>query len=772
MSDAREHGAASPARARRARKAPRRGQNVREMEVLLRLSRQISTIESLDELWQTIVDLCAKETDSERGTLFLNDPETGELYSRVAQGLGIPEIRIMNTAGVAGHVFGTGQGVIIDDAYSNPMFDRTIDEETQYVTRNLACAPIRFKGEIMGVLQMLNKRSSAYTKEDLRLLEAMAEQTAITLRSVLFRENTKALREQEMKFLGFVAELSSDFDLGTVLTKIVTEAATMLKADRATLFLHDEKRKELFSRVAMGHSMSEIRIPNHVGIAGAVFTSGETINLPYAYADLRFNPASDKRTGYFTRSILCVPIVKKEGKIIGVTQALNKRGGPFTKEDEARLKAFTARLAISLENAKLFEDIQNMKNYNESMLHSMSTGVLTLNEEGAIATCNAAGLEILKAQPSEILSKSAHEFFSGPNAWVEERIQTVNQTLRSDIRMDAEMMVADQKISVNLTVLPLMAEDESTGKQSHLGSLLMIEDISTEKRMKSTMSRYMDPGIADQLLAGGDEVLGGKSVEATVLFSDIRGFTSLSEELGPQPTVALLNEYFTIMVECVQKQGGMLDKFIGDAIMAVFGLPVRNEDDADRGVRAAVSMISGLRRWNQQRVAAGKAPLDMGIGINTDKVVSGNIGSPKRMDYTIIGDGVNLASRLEGACKQYGSHILITENTVQNLRGTYRMREVDRVVVKGKHQPVPIYEILDYHSEETFPHMMDAVNAFKSGLTYYRSRQWDKAIDGFAEASFLHPQDQLPRIYVERCMHFKSEPPPEGWNGEWIMKTK
>ena len=158
----------------------------------------------------------------------------------------------------------------------------------------------------------------------------MAEHTAITLRSALFRERTKAIREQEMRFLNFVAEVGSDFELGAMLTKIVTEAAQMLKADRATLFLHDAKRQELFSRVAMGHSVGEIRIPDHVGIAGTVFTSGETINLPHAYADLRFNPAQDRRTGYFTRSILCVPIVNKAGKIIGVTQALNKKGGPFT----------------------------------------------------------------------------------------------------------------------------------------------------------------------------------------------------------------------------------------------------------------------------------------------------------------------------------------------------------------------------------------------------------------------------------------------------------
>jgi adenylate cyclase len=233
-----------------------------------------------------------------------------------------------------------------------------------------------------------------------------------------------------------------------------------------------------------------------------------------------------------------------------------------------------------------------------------------------------------------------------------------------------------------------------------------------------------------------------------------------------------LNEYFTIMVDCIQRQGGMLDKFIGDAIMAVFGLPVPKDDDADRAIRAAISMIAELRTWNVQRVAASKKPLDIGVGIHTDKVVSGNIGSPRRMDYTVIGDGVNLASRLEGACKTYFAHILTTENTLRHLRGTYRMREVDRVVVKGKHEPVGIYEVLDYYTEETFPNLMESVNAFKGGLGYYRTREWDRAIDGFAEAAFLNPADQLPRMYVERCMHFKENPPPEEWNGVWVMHSK
>ena len=216
----------------------------------------------------------------------------------------------------------------------------------------------------------------------------------------------------------------------------------------------------------------------------------------------------------------------------------------------------------------------------------------------------------------------------------------------------------------------------------------------------------------------------------------------------------------------------MLDKFIGDAIMAVFGLPVPHEDDEDRAVRAAISMVSALNRWNAERLAAGKAPIEVGIGVNTDTVVSGNIGSPKRMDYTIIGDGVNLAARLESACRQYFTRILISENTYTKLRGTYRVREADLVVVKGKREPVSIFEVLDYHTDESFPNMREAVNAFNSGVVHFRRRQWDQAMNAFHSAAELNPDDQLPRLYMDRCNALKAEPPAEDWNGVWVLKTK
>jgi adenylate cyclase len=740
---------------------------LQQAEMLLNVSRRVAAIESLDEILKTLVEMVAWELGAERASLFLNDPLTGELYSRVAQGNFSREIRMLNSTGIAGAVFQSGEGEIIPDAYKDSRFNRNVDEQTGFKTHSIVCAPVKtVKGEVIGVTQALNKTKGQFTPEDLNLLEAITTQAAVALQSTQFVERMKKTREKELEFLDVVSDVTSELELGTLLAKVMSEATRMLNADRSTLFLNDPKANELFSRVAMGDSIGEIRLPNHLGIAGAVFQSGKTVNIPYAYADLRFNPAFDKKTGYFTRSILCVPIVNKNAKTIGVTQVLNKRGGPFNDEDEQRLKAFTAQVSIALENAKLFEDVQNMKNYNESMLESMSNGVITMDEDGKIVTCNKAGLRIMRNNAKEVLGKQAGDFFTGANAWVMERISKVEESQEQDVLMDAELEFDGEKISSNVSFLPLVSAE---GKK--LGSMIMIEDISSEKRMKSTMSRYMDPGLADQLLSGGDELLGGKSIEATVLFSDVRSFTTITEELGPQGTVAMLNEYFTIMVDCISREGGMLDKFIGDAIMAGFGLPIAHDDDPDRAVRATISMIRELRVWNVEREKKGQMPIDMGIGLNSDNIVSGNIGSPKRMDFTMIGDGVNLAARLESACKQYSARILISEFTHKKLKGTYRMRDVDLVVVKGKTKPVGVYEVLDYHTDETYPNLMDNVNYFNEAVKHYRKGDWDKAVVKFREAINANPNDKLAGTYIERCEHLKAEPPKD-WNGVWVMTSK
>lgn len=738
------------------------------LQLLYDINKLIATKDSLNEVFETLAALVSQETHAQRSTVFLHDDESGELFSRFAQGENQREIRLLDSEGIAGHVFQTQHGVIVDDAYQDSRFNPEIDKETGFKTKEILCAPITtVRGDTIGVIQSINCKRGKFTEEDLHLIAAIATQVAIIVQGFQTVEHLSAARQKELEFINIVSETTSMLELGPLLQKVMGEATRMLKAERSTLFLNNEKTKELWSQVGQGLEAIEIRFPNHLGIAGAVFTSGETINIPYAYADLRFNPAFDKSTGFFTRSILCVPVINKQGKTIGVTQVLNKIGGIFSSEDESRLKAFTAQISIGLENAKLFDDVQTIKNYNESMLESMSNGVVTLDTEYNIVTINAAGQSILNMEPIEVIGKPAKDLFQGDNRWLIDKVKQVGQNSGSEHFVDIEMDLGDGMKSLNITVQELHDKERKA-----MGTMLLFEDISTEKRVKATMSRYVDAQLTDQLMADGGDILGGQSSEATILFSDIRGFTSLSESLGAQETVSMLNEYFTLMVDCIQQEGGMLDKFIGDAIMAAFGMPVSRGDDPDRAVRTAIEMMRKLKQFNKSNEARGNQAIDIGIGINTDIVVSGNIGSHKRMDFTVIGDGVNLASRLESACKQYKSNILISENTLARLKGTYRMREIDKVVVKGKSEPVAIFEVLEFHDEQSFPHAMDVIAQFKEGIRQYRKQQWQKAINSFENQLGLNPKDQIANIYIDRCRHLMDSPPGKDWDGVWRMTSK
>ena len=784
---AKSQGKENPGRAKRpnsddlALQLERTQGKLHQTEMLLSVTQKIAGLKNLSEILWTLIEMTTKELDADRGSLFLNDPLSGELYSRVAQGELTREIRILNTTGIAGAIFQTGKGEIIHDAYADERFNSSIDEQTGYLTKNIVCAPVRtVRNDVIGVIQILNKMKGRFTKEDLEIVEAITSQAAVSLQNAQGVEEMVKAREKEMDFLDIVSDVTAEIDLGSLLQRVMVEATRMLNADRSTLFLNDEKSNELFSRVAMGDGIGEIRLPNTAGIAGAVFTSQETVNIPYAYADLRFNPGFDKQTGYFTRSILCVPIINKDGKCIGCTQSLNKKGGGFTDEDESRLKAFTQQVAIALENAKLFEDVAKERAYNQSMLTSMSNAVITINDEGNIITCNKAGLKIMKIRSGDIIGKTAEEFFTNGRSWILDKIKQCEENHEDDIMMDAEFEVGTEEdenvemVSANVSFLPLENEDPEgrmDQTETHLGTLIMIEDISDEKRMKSTMSRYMDPGIADQLLGDGTDIMGGQDTTATVLFSDVRSFTTITETLGAQGTVSLLNEYFEIMVDAITEQGGMLDKFIGDAIMAAFGIPMAHEDDEDRGVRAGINMISRLWEWNAEREKEGKMPVDMGLGLNTDSIVAGNIGSSKRMDYTMIGDGVNLAARLESACKQYSARILISDFTYQKLKGTYQVRYIDDVVVKGKTEPVGVREVLDYHTKDTFPNLMDTVNYFNEARDHYRAGNWDKATKSFKECLKANSEDKLSKTYIERCDILKKRNPKD-WDGVWVMTSK
>ncbi|MDM8539869.1 adenylate/guanylate cyclase domain-containing protein [Desulfococcaceae bacterium HSG9] len=591
----------------------------------------------------------------------------------------------------------------------------------------------------------------------------------------LVEVRTEALvkaKEEEVQLLEMTTELSFELNLLRLLEKIMDTTKELLSADRCTLFLTDESTDELWSQVAQGVETQEIRFPNHLGIAGSVFTSGQTINIPDAYADDRFNPGFDKKTGYRTRSILCMPVKNKSGKTIGVTQVLNKHGGPFSNIDERRLKAFSAQASIALENAKLFEDILDMRNYNESMLESMRSGIITLNANRDIVKINLAAASLVGHDLEGIEDGSAHRtikiIFSEKNKWVMRKIKKVMSTGKREQTMDTDLLLPDGKtVPVNLTIVSLPNADADLA-----GVLIVLEDITNEQRLRSAIARYMTKEVADRLLEEGNGVLGGQMQNATVMFTDIRNFTGISEKIGPKQTVALLNEYFSLMVDIIFTYEGTLDKYIGDAIMAVFGAPFSTGEDADRSVRTAIDMLNELKVFNLKRQKLALETINIGIGINSNKILSGNIGSMKRMDYTVIGDGVNLASRLEGVNKIYGTNIIISESTRKGLNGDYLLREIDHIRVKGKTEPVAIYQILDYHDEESFPQMDNVLELFDIGLKHYRRNNWRKAINFFSNALNLNPYDSVSKLFLDRCRHYLENPPLNEWDGVWVMETK
>ncbi|MDP1536314.1 MAG: GAF domain-containing protein [Burkholderiales bacterium] len=740
---------------------------VRRTTALVDVANRVSDTLSLDVLFPRLMEVVTETLNVERSSLFLYDAETEELFSRVMQGNAMGEVRFPADRGIAGSVFTSGKGEIIADAYADSRFNRKVDTETGYRTRNMLCVPIRNKKQaVIGVTQALNKHEGGFDDEDQQLLEALSSQAAAALENARIFEKVERAQREEALLLDVVSSITSTILIHPLLEKILAAATQLLGADRGSLFLFDPASNELWSRVAGGESSGQIRFPATAGIAGECFTRGVRINIDDAYSDSRFNPAVDKGTGYRTRNILCMPITTKGGNKVGVMEILNKKEGSFTASDQRRLAALCAQAAVSIENAQLFEDVSNSRNYNESILRSMSNGVLTLDASNMISKVNQSALRILQRSEEVTIHRQVDEVFDGPNSWVTNSLEKVLRTGRIDSTVDSDLLLgAGRAVSVNLTAVPLQdMHDEQ------LGSMLIMEDITREKRLRNTMSRYMSKAVMDELLEGGDAALSGASREVSVLFSDIRGFTTMSERLGARETVTMLNEYFTDMVDIVFAHNGILDKYIGDMIMAVFGSVRASSDDAQNAVIVGSRMMVALHELNRRRLPAGHEPIRIGIGISTGDVVAGSIGSPKRLEYTVIGDRVNFAERLQNANKYYGTSVLICESTAARLRSPVRMRELDLIRVRGMQAPVAICEVLEHHTADSFPHLDELIFTFAEAMAHYRNQAWQRAAVLFGQALAASPGDRPSRLYLERCEIYRKSPPPADWDGVWTLQ--
>ncbi|KAJ3092805.1 hypothetical protein HK102_002372 [Quaeritorhiza haematococci] len=353
----------------------------------------------------------------------------------------------------------------------------------------------------------------------------------------------------------------------------------------------------------------------------------------------------------------------------------------------------------------------------------------------------------------------------------------------SNITKHSTAFATAKQLDANQTEAVLSAAPEEFGEQMNAskddtlgmaGVVIVIEDISSEKRVLNTLGRYMSPALVHRVMSESGAALGGTRQKISVLFADLRNFTTLSESLDPEDVVSILNEHYTSVVDAILAEEGILDKYIGDAAMATFGVPFPRDDDSARAVASSLRMKAGLDELNLKNAKRGLPQLKMGIGISTGMALSGNIGSPRRLEYTVIGDTVNIASRIENATKQYGTTILVCDKTREEVKDLFQLREIDAILVKGKTKPVTVYEVIGPVGTELPNNQMTSLICFELGLTEYRNQNWHAAIAHFRKALQLY-NDPPSQCFLDRCkaiLNGDYEIPADGWDMVWHWDTK
>ena len=323
--------------------------------------------------------------------------------------------------------------------------------------------------------------------------------------------------------------------------------------------------------------------------------------------------------------------------------------------------------------------------------------------------------------------------------------------------------------------LPVTSQDEI----GHLTTAFnrMVEQLRHKERIRETFGKYVDPRVVEGLIDRPTLAVEGQRRVMTVLFCDVKGFTSASEGMTPQGLVKVMNRYFSVMSAPIRDHGGIIDKYIGDAIMAYWGPPFTEDADQARlASLAALEMlarVASLRSEFPEILGVRSLPIsfDIRIGIATGEALVGSIGSELMMSYTVMGDTVNLASRLEGANKVYGSRVLVSEATVAGAADAIEAREIDRVVLLGQTEPQAVFEIMGRKGELTAA-QTELLTHFSEGLVAYRARRWDEALRAFAAALESVPNDGPSMTFIKRIDSLMKTPPGEDWDGSWRLEQK
>jgi PAS domain S-box-containing protein len=512
-------------------------------------------------------------------------------------------------------------------------------------------------------------------------------------------------REEERQDLMALADISkivnSSLDLSEVLRIVMDTIIKMTDAERGFLMLADKTGK-MTIRVARNWERESIETSEAEisrTVISRVMTQGASILTTNAQEDPRFG-GQHSIVAYSLRSILCVPLKNKNEELTGVIYADNRiRTGIFSEAERDLLTAFANQAAVAIENARLFESVRQtlaevteLKNLMDNVFASIASGVITADIQEKITLCNRAAETILGHRADELVGQSLDKILPPIADELSKHVASVRSSDHQIIGLEYNPTLPQRgPVVLRVNLSPLKDANLTTQ-----GVAIVVDDLTEKKRLEALhglFEKMVPPAVIDQLDLNKIQ-LGGERAEITTLFADLRGFTRFSEVVSPEELVSVLNRYLGAAAEAVLVEEGTLDKFLGDAVMAIFNAPVPQPDHTLRAVRAALGIRNAV-----QALRAELPPefhLSFGVGIHFGDAILGLVGSELRIDYTAIGDSVNTAKRLQES-SQPGQIVISTEAYI-HVANAVDARPIEPVVAKGKSVPLQVYEIIDLTS--------------------------------------------------------------------------
>lgn len=539
----------------------------------------------------------------------------------------------------------------------------------------------------------LAKQSAVQTGDELARLLIFARRTMEDLERRVKAQEKERSQLRALQDIG--AAINSSLDLNQVLNAVMDAIISLTGAERAILLLSNEESGELEVQVARNMDRETIEQSESFEISRSIVRSvaatGEPVATTNAQADPRFS-AQESIISYNLRSILCVPL-KVRDTITGVIYADNRVvSGIFGENDRDILAAFANQAAVAIENARLFREIRNqlmtiteMRDLMNNVFESITSGVITIDQEDCIRLYNRAAEKILGMPADSVLQKAYRNLLSALDMSLESLVEAVKQNGRTqETELDIVVNKRPGPTSLNMTFSPLHDLNQET-----LGVAMVLNDISETKRLES-VRRYLPPALVDQV-RDLDAAQRPQRRQLSVLFADVRGFSTYSEYLDPEKLIQVINGYFTEAVRAITKYEGLTDKFMGDAVMALFNTPLNpQEDHVARAVRTAVMIQESMKSYHQD--LADDRRLYFGIGVHTGEAVIGNVGSSLRKDYSAIGDAVNLAKRLQENAKP--GQVIISQVVYEQVQDFVITEALNPMRVKGRQALEQIYNVV------------------------------------------------------------------------------